>query len=180
ASALESLTERVYDQLRDLANLALGKDWAAKSLQPTELVHEAYLKLMGAQNVDWNNRSHFFAVAGRVMRRVLVDRARNRNARKRGGDATKISIESGAADFAEANRRTVDLIELDLALKELENQGEDLSRLVELRFFAGMTIEETAEVLGVSPRTVKRDWQFAKAWLKRRLEPQTEKGCRHA
>ena len=125
ASALESLTERVYDQLRELANLAFGKDWAAKSLQPTENVHEAYLKLMGAQNIDWNNRSHFFAVAGRVMRRVLVDRARNRNARKRGGDAAKISIESGAADFAEANRRTVDLIELDLALKELENQGED-------------------------------------------------------
>jgi RNA polymerase sigma-70 factor (ECF subfamily) len=166
ASALESLTERIYEQLRSLADDALGKDWAAKSLQPTELVHEAYLRLFGAQSVDWNNRSHFFAVASRLMRQILVDRARNRNARKRGGNATKISID---ADFADPNKQSVDLVELDLALKELAQQGEELSRLVELRFFVGMTVEETAGILGVSSRTVKRDWQFAKAWLKRRL-----------
>ncbi len=160
ASALESLTERIYEQLRCLADDALGKDWAAKSLQPTELVHEAYLRLFGAQNVDWNNR---------LMRQILVDRARNRNARKRGGNATKISIDSDLVDFADPNRQSVDLVELDLALKELAQQGEELSRLVELRFFVGMTVEETAEILGVSSRTVKRDWQFAKAWLKRRL-----------
>ena len=169
ASALESLTERIYDQLRSLADDALGKDWAAKSLQPTELVHEAYLRLFGAQSVDWNNRSHFFAVASRLMRQILVDRARNRNARKRGGNATKISIDADFVDFADPNKQSVDLVELDLALKELAQQGEELSRLVELRFFVGMTVEETAGILGVSPRTVKRDWQFAKAWLKRRL-----------
>ena len=169
ASALERLTERIYDQLRSLADDALGKDWAAKSLQPTELVHEAYLRLFGAQSVDWNNRSHFFAVASRLMRQILVDRARNRNARKRGGNATKISIDADFFDFADPNKQSVDLVELDLALKELAEQGEELSRLVELRFFVGMTVDETAEILGVSSRTVKRDWQFAKAWLKRRL-----------
>jgi RNA polymerase sigma factor (TIGR02999 family) len=169
ASALESLTERIYEQLRCLADDALGKDWAAKSLQPTELVHEAYLRLFGAQKVDWNNRSHFFAVASRLMRQILVDRARNRNARKRGGNATKISIDADFVDFADPNRQSVDLVELDLALKELAQQGEELSRLVELRFFVGMTVEETAGILGVSSRTVKRDWKFAKAWLKRRL-----------
>ena len=103
------------------------------------------------------------------MRQILVDRARNRNARKRGGNATKISIDADLVDFADPNRQSVDLVELDLALKELAQQGEELSRLVELRFFVGMTVEETAEILGVSSRTVKRDWQFAKAWLKRRL-----------
>jgi len=169
ASALESLTERIYDQLRQLADEALGKDWAAKSLQPTELVHEAYLRLVGAQNIDWNNRSHFFAVASRLMRQILVDRARNRNAWKRGGNATKISFESDLVDLAEPNTQSIDLVELDLALKELAHHGADLGRLVELRFFVGMTVEETAQILGVSPRTVKRDWQFAKAWLKRRL-----------
>src|SRR5260370_8560955 len=118
ASALESLTERIYEQLRCLADDALGKDWAAKSLQPTELVHEAYLRLFGAQNVDWNNRSHFFAVASRLMRQILVDRARNRNARKRGANATKISIDSDPVDFADPNNNSFHLCDLDMAFNK--------------------------------------------------------------
>src|SRR5258708_756353 len=114
ASALESLTERIYEQLRCLADDALGKDWAAKSLQPTELVHEAYLRLFGAQNVDWNNRSHFFAVASRLMRQILVDRARNRNARKPGGNATKISINSALVNSPAPTSQPFHLPHLDL------------------------------------------------------------------
>ena len=168
-SALESLTERVYGQLRQLADNAIGKDWGIKSLQPTELVHEAYLKLMGAQQVDWKSRAHFFGVASRLMRQILVDRARRRTAQKRGGSVPKISIESVSVDLGKQSDHFVDLVGLDIALNELARQDGELSRLVELRFFSGLTVEETAEVLGVSARTVKRDWRLAKAWLRRRL-----------
>jgi RNA polymerase sigma factor (TIGR02999 family) len=167
-AALENLNERIYSQLRVLADSALGRDWGSKSLQPTELVHEAYLRLMGARAVDWKSRAHFFGIASRVMRQILVDRARRRAAQKRGGSA-RISLESGVIDVADQRSDFVDLIGLDLALSELASQDDELSRLVELRFFSGMTVEETAEVLGVSARTVKRDWRLAKAWLKRRL-----------
>jgi RNA polymerase sigma-70 factor, ECF subfamily len=168
-SALDSLIERIYNQLRQLADNALGDEWGNKSLQPTELVHEACLRLMAAQNVDWKSRAHFFGIAGRLMRQILVDRARSRLAQKRGGSAAKISIESAAIDVGDKRAEFIDLVSLDLALTELANHDNDLGRLVELRFFAGMTVEETAEVLGVSARTVKRDWRLAKAWLKRRL-----------
>jgi RNA polymerase sigma factor (TIGR02999 family) len=168
-AALEKLTERIYGQLRRLADNALGKDWGNKSLQPTELVHETYLRLVGAQQVDWKSRAHFFGIASRVMRQILVDRARKRAARKRGGNAAKISIESGGLDPRDQHGEFIDLVGLDLALAELAVQDDELSRLVELRFFSGLTVEETAEVLGISARTVKRDWRLAKAWLKRRL-----------
>ncbi|MBV8226469.1 MAG: sigma-70 family RNA polymerase sigma factor, partial [Verrucomicrobia bacterium] len=168
-SALESLTERIYGQLRKLADNALSKDWGTKSLQPTELVHEAYLRLMGAQHVDWKSRAHFMGVASRQMRQILVDRARRRAAEKRGGGAAKISIESAAVDVGDQRGDFVDLVGLDLALTELARKDDELGRLVELRFFSGLTVEETAEVLGVSARTVKRDWRLAKAWLRRRL-----------
>jgi RNA polymerase sigma factor (TIGR02999 family) len=168
-AALESLTERIYGQLRKLADNALSKDWGTKSLQPTELVHEAYLKLLGGQHVDWKSRAHFLGVVSRQMRQILVDRARRRAAEKRGGGAAKISIESGAIDLGDQRGDFVDLVGLDLALSELTHQDGELGRLVELRFFSGLTVEETAEVLGISARTVKRDWRFAKAWLKRRL-----------
>ena len=167
-AAPENLTERIYAQLRVLADNALGKDWGSKSLQPTELVHEAYLRLMGARTMDWKSRAHFFGIASRVMRQILVDRARRRAAQKRGGSA-RISLESGVVDVVDQRSEFVDLVGLDLALNELAIQDDELSRLVELRFFSGMTVEETAEVLGVSARTVKRDWRLAKAWLKRRL-----------
>jgi len=168
-SALESLTEKIYGQLRKLADNALSKDWGAKSLQPTELVHEAYLRLMGAQHVDWKSRAHFMGIASRQMRQILVDRARRRAAEKRGGGAAKISIESGTVDVGDHHGDFVDLVGLDLALTELARKDNELGRLVELRFFSGLTVEETAEVLGISARTVKRDWRLAKAWLKRRL-----------
>ena len=168
-SALDYLTERIYGQLRRLADNALGKDWGDKSLQPTELVHEAYLRLLDTKQVDWKSRAHFFGVASRLMRQILVDRARRRAAQKRGGGAPKISIESGAVDVGDQRGEFVDLVGLDLALTELAQQDDELGRLVELRFFSGLTVEETAEVLGVSARTVKRDWRLAKAWLKRRL-----------
>jgi RNA polymerase sigma factor (TIGR02999 family) len=168
-AALEKLTERIYGQLRQLANNALDRDWGNQSLQPTELVHESYLRLVGAQHVDWKSRAHFFAIASRVMRRILVDRARKRAAQKRGGHAAKISIEFGSLDPGDQRREVIDLVGLDLALAELALKDDELSRLVELRFFSGLTVEETAEVVGISARTVKRDWRLAKAWLKRRL-----------
>jgi RNA polymerase sigma factor (TIGR02999 family) len=168
-SALERLTERIYGQLRKLADNALSKDWGTKSLQPTELVHEAYLRLMGAQHVDWKSRAHFMGVASRQMRQILVDRARRRGAEKRGGGVAKVSIESGNFDVGDERGNFVDLVGLDLALTELSRKDDELGRLVELRFFSGLTVEETAEVLGISARTVKRDWRLAKAWLKRRL-----------
>jgi RNA polymerase sigma factor (TIGR02999 family) len=169
ASALDRLTERIYDQLRLLADQALGKDWGNKSLQPTELVHEAYLRLVDAKQIDWKSRSHFFGVAARLMRQILVDRARSRVAEKRGGGALKVSIQSVEVDLPDPRGQPIDLIGLDLALKELTDLDLDQARVVELRFFAGMTVEETAEVLGVSARTVKREWRMAKAWLRRRL-----------
>jgi RNA polymerase sigma-70 factor, ECF subfamily len=169
ANVFDRLTERVYDQLRLLADQALSVDWSNKSLQPTELVHEAYLRLIDAKQLDWKNRSHFFAISARLMRQILVDRARARMAEKRGGQVTKLSIQSAATDVVDQRGQPIDLISLDLALQELTDLDRDQGRLVELRFFAGMTVEETAEVLGVSTRTIKRDWRLAKAWLRRRL-----------
>ena len=169
ATIFDRLTERVYDQLRFLADQALVKDQANKSLQPTELVHEAYLRLVDAKQLNWKNRSHFFGIAARLMREILVDRARARGAEKRGGRVAKLSIQSMALDVADPHSQPIDLISLDLALEELTALDHDQGRLVELRFFAGMTVEETAEVLGVSVRTIKRDWRLAKAWLRRRL-----------
>jgi RNA polymerase sigma factor (TIGR02999 family) len=168
-AALDRLTERLYNQLRVLAERALGKDWGNKSLQPTELVHEAYLRLVDAKALDWKSRSHFFGVAARLMRQILVDQARTRNAAKRGGGTLKVSIQSDDVDVPDPHAQVVDLIGLDLALRELSTLDLDQGRVVELRFFAGMSVEETAEALGVSARTVKRDWRLAKAWLRRRL-----------
>lgn len=169
ATVFDRLTERVYDQLRLLADHALAEDWANRSLQPTELVHEAYLRLVDTKQLDWKNRSHFFGIAARLMRQILVDRARARMAEKRGGRVAKLSIQSVPIDVADPRGQPIDLISLDLALQELTDLDHEQGRLVELRFFAGMTVEETAEVLGVSARTIKRDWRLAKAWLRRRL-----------
>jgi RNA polymerase sigma factor (TIGR02999 family) len=144
ASAFDRLAERVYDQLRHLADQAMGKDWDNKSLQPTELVHEAYLRLLDAKQLDWKSRSHFFGVAARLMRQILVDRARARAAQKRGGGALRVSLESAEIDVPDPHGQPIDLISLDLALRELTNLDLDQGRIVELRFFAGMAVEETA------------------------------------
>lgn len=167
ASALHRVTEKMYSQLKDVADRTLSRDWGTKSLQPTELVHETFLRLAAMKQFGWKDRQHFFGIVARLMRQILVDRARYKLADKRGGGMVITSDQSdGIADEA---RLTVDLIGLDLALKELADKDEDLCRIVELRFFGGMTVKETAQVLGISPRTVERDWRLAKAWLRRRL-----------
>jgi RNA polymerase sigma factor (TIGR02999 family) len=152
----------VYAELRKLAGGYLQAERADHTLQATALVHEAYIRLVDWENVTWQNRAHFFALAAQVMRNVLVDHARERHAQKRGGRLTKLSLEE-AISFPQ--QKEVDLIALDDALKELAEFDQTQSRIVELRFFGGLTIEETAEALRISPATVKREWTLAKAWL---------------
>lgn len=160
--ALDALVPLVYGELRRQANRYLGRQRAGHTLQPTAVVHEAFLKLVGHKNVSWNGRSHFFAVASKAMRQVLVDHARKKHAEKRGGDASRIVLDEGVASTPP---RSVDLAALDDALKRLEALDAEQARIVELRFFGGLTVEETAEVLGSSPATVKRAWRSARAWL---------------
>ena len=161
-TAPERLMPLVYDELRKLAQAYLHDERINHTLQATALVHEAYLRLVDWQNVTWQNRAHFFAVAAQMMRRILVDHAREKNAQKRGGEWTKLSLDE-AISFPQQNE--VDVVALDDALKDLEKLDPEQSRIVELRFFGGLTIEETAEVMRRSPATVKREWTMAKAWL---------------
>ena len=163
SQAFRRLIDRVYDRLRLLAAQALRKNWVNQSLQPTELVHEVYLKLASAKPPNWKDRGHFFRLAARMMRQILVDRARAKAAQKRDANRVPIEPESMAAETSD------NLVSLDEALKELGQIDQDQEQLVELRFFLGLTIEETAEVLGVSAGTISRNWRLAKAWLKRRL-----------
>jgi RNA polymerase sigma factor (TIGR02999 family) len=164
--ALEKLLPMVYEELRRLANSRLRNQRPDHTLQPTALVNEAYLHLIDCNNIQWQNRAHFFGVAAQLMRNILVDHARSHQAAKRGGDRHKVSID----DLPElAKGQDVDLIALDDALKGLAAIDEQKSRLVELRYFGGLTIEEAAEVLGVSPATVKREWNMARAWLLREM-----------
>jgi RNA polymerase sigma-70 factor (ECF subfamily) len=164
--ALEELLPFVYGELRQVADRYLRKEREGHTLQPTALVHEAFLRLIG-QNVTWQNRAHFFGVAAEMMRRILVDHARKRQAGKRGGGLELVRIEDGM-DFAE--HRDLDLVALDEALTQLATFDPQQSRIIELRFFAGLGIEETAEALGVSASTIKREWRVARAWLLRELE----------
>ena len=165
-TARDRLFEAMYGELRRLAGARLRGERPDVSLAPTALVHEAYLKLIDQRRVQWQNRTHFFAIAGQVMRRILVDHARARGAAKRGGNATipLDEIEVGIAG------REVDVLALDAALDKLASVDRRQSELVELRFFAGLTVDETAAALDVSPITVKRDWALAKAWLFRALQ----------
>jgi RNA polymerase sigma-70 factor (ECF subfamily) len=169
--AADEFVPLVYDELRRLARSLLGSE-ALRTLQPTALVHEAYLKLIGQDEVDWQGRTHFFRVAAQQVRRVLIDGVRAREAEKRGGGATTITFGDGA-ELSSADSPSsigpVDVLALEEALEELERIGERQYRVVELRFFAGLSIEETARALGFSERTVKEDWTFARAWLDRRL-----------
>ena len=166
AAALDRLLPLIYAELRRIASRHLRRERLGHTLQPTALVHEAYLKLVQATELEWRDRAHFFAVAARVMRQILVDHARARQAGKRGGALRKVSIEDVAAPGVTAD---VDLLALDTALGRLAHFDPQQSRVVELRYFGGLTIEETAEVIGVSPATVKREWMMAKAWLRREL-----------
>jgi len=169
--ALERLFPLVYDELRLIGERQLRGERAGQTLQPTAVVHEAYLRLVDQSRANWQNRSQFYAVAARMMRRVLVDHARHRDRVKRGAGAPRISLDDGfdAVDTPAAPVDLVDLIDLNDALERLGQLDAEQARLVELRFFGGLTIEETAEVLGSSPATVKRDWASARAWLYREL-----------
>jgi RNA polymerase sigma-70 factor, ECF subfamily len=167
--ALERLLPLVYRELRRIAARQLRAERRAHSLDPTALVHELYLRLVDQRSATWQNRAQFFGLAAQLMRRILVDHARARQAAKRGGGLTVALI----GDVADPTREAAaaDIIDLDRALLALERQDADQARLVELRFFAGLTVEEAAHVLDRSPRTVKREWRLAKAWLLRELRP---------
>jgi RNA polymerase sigma-70 factor, ECF subfamily len=160
--ALYELLPAVYTELRRLASSYLRRERPDHTLQATALVHEAYLKLIDQHSVNWQNRAHFFGVAAQLMRRILVDHARTHLREKRGGQMQRLSLDD-AISWAE--ERDVDLVVLDDALTELAKFDERKSRLVELRFFSGLSIEETAEILRIAPSTVLRDWSLAKAWL---------------
>lgn len=166
-AALDQLFPIVYDELRRLARSYLRREAAGHTLQPTALVHEAYLRLIDQRSVSWQNRAQFFGLSAQMMRRILVNHALSRRADKRGGDAHKVPLDD-AVDLLAA--RSVDLIALDEALTALNAFDPRQSQIVELRFFGGLTIEEAAEVAGISPATVKREWTAAKLWLMRELD----------
>jgi RNA polymerase sigma factor (TIGR02999 family) len=152
----------VYDELRRMANGYMRRERTGHTLQATALVHEAYLKLLGQHSVDWQNRAHFFGIAAHLMRRVLIDHARGHVRDKRGGGAEAVPLEEDLVFSAE---KSADFLELDSALERLAAIDARQAKIVEMRFFGGLTVEETAEVLGISAKTVKRDWTVAKAWL---------------
>lgn len=170
-AAFDSLFAVVYDELRRMASSYMRRERSDHTLQTTALVHEAYLKLVKQSDSPLQNRVHFFAVAAKVMRQVLIDHARTRHYEKRGGKAVRISLEEAAVL---SDERAEALIALDEALTELSAKDERQSKIVEMRYFAGLTIAETADYLEVSPDTVSRDWNMSKAWLYRRLNPQVE------
>jgi RNA polymerase sigma factor (TIGR02999 family) len=164
--ALDALTPLVYDELRRLAKSYLRRERPDHTLDGTALVHEAYMRLVDQRNVEWRNRNHFFALAAELIRRILVDHARARIAAKRGGSNVKLSLDEA---LAPADEKDLNILALDDALLALGKADPQQSRIVELRYFAGLTIEETADVMEISPATVKRDWTTAKAFLKREM-----------
>ena len=161
-AALEQLVPLVDTELRRLAQRYIGRERPGHTLQASALINEVYVRLIDWNNARWEDRAHFFGVAARLMRRTLVDHARRRQYQKRGGNAITISLDEAAIASTE---RSADVIAIDEALKRLAEFDSRKSQIVELRFFGGLTVEETAEVLAVSPRTVKREWQLARAWL---------------
>jgi RNA polymerase sigma factor (TIGR02999 family) len=165
-TALDQLLPLVYGELRGVAARQLRKERSGHTLQPTALVHEVFIRLVDQRQVDWQNRAHFFGVAAQVMRRILVDHARRHGASKRGDGVPRVPIDE-AKDVAAANE--IPILALDHALHRLETIDAELARIVELRAFGGLTIEEAAQVLSVSPSTAKRDWRTARAWLHREL-----------
>jgi RNA polymerase sigma-70 factor, ECF subfamily len=166
--ALEGLIPAVYAELRRIASRYLRRESEGHLLQPTALVHEAYLRLIDQDRVHWQNRAQFFGIAAQLMRRVLVDHARKRKSGKRGGGEPAIALQDHMASSLPDG---IDVIAVDRALERLTTIYPEQARLVELRYFGGLTIEETGEVLGLSPATVKRQWTVARAWLQRDLAP---------
>lgn len=166
--ALDALLPLVYQELRRLAHLQLRQERPNHTLQSAALVHEAYLRLIGANPPAWESRAHFFAIAAQLMRQILVDYARRRGAAKRGGSVCKVSLDDAEAALA-PRRSDVDILALDEALQALAKIDQRQSRVVELRFFAGLTLEEISQALDVAPATVQRDWTVARAWLHRQI-----------
>jgi RNA polymerase sigma factor (TIGR02999 family) len=167
--ALDRLIPFVYDELRLIASRHLAHEQRRDAIQTTALVNEAYMKLVDQRQVDWQNRAHFFAIAARIMRRILVDDARRRLRQKRGSGAITISLEDMTSSTQQVPPDMLDVISVDRALRDLEKIDADQARIVELRFFGGLTVEETGAVLGISRATVEREWAFAKGWLHRAL-----------
>jgi RNA polymerase sigma factor (TIGR02999 family) len=165
-TALEALMPLVHDELRRIARRCLYGEVANHSVQATELVNEAFLRLVDVQHIDWQNRTHFLAMSARLMRRVLVDLARSRGANKRGGGAVRVTLGDATIGGVAPD---ADVIRLDDALQALAALDDRKSRVVELRFFGGLTVDEIAVALQVSSKTVLRDWEFARAWLQREL-----------
>lgn len=180
-SALAQLMPAVYAELRRIAARAMRRESAGHTLQPTALVNEAYLRLIQQERTNWRNRAHFFAIAAQLMRRILVDHVRRRQRQRRGGEHVLITLESmpdiAANTTAFGPSDTVDVLALDAALSKLENLAPRQCRIVELRFFSGLTVEATAEALGISAITVKREWAMAKTFLYRELRPMREAVC---
>jgi RNA polymerase sigma factor (TIGR02999 family) len=176
--ALDRLTPLVYEHLCRLARHYVRKEQAPGRIEATALVHEAYVKLVDANKVDWQDRAHFYAVSARIMRRILVDAARARRSAKRGGDVQHVE-HTTAVDFdalpSAASDRAADICALDDALGELAAMDPRRAQVVELRFFGGLSVEETAEALSVSPQTVMRDWKLARAWLARELRRSSDR-----
>ena len=173
--AVAKLVPLLYRELRRMAGAYLNSERRNHTLQPTALVHEAYLRLVDQKDVQWQNRQHFFGVSAQVMRRILVDHARSHEAVKRGGAVPRVSLDEA---IVISKARSAELLALDEALTRLAALDPRQARIIELRFFGGLTVEETAQVLGISPATVKRDWNMAKAWLNRevRKEKRSEGG----
>jgi len=163
-AARDELMPLVYEELRRLAHQYMSRERPGHTLQTSALLNEAYLRLVDQKNIDWQGRAHFFGIAARLMRQVLVDYARKRGYAKRGGDAHRVPLDEA---MIVSEERAADVVALDDALKSLAEIDPRQSQIVELRFFGGLSIEETAEVLAVSPGTVMRDWTLAKAWLRR-------------
>lgn len=173
AHATNDLFPIVYDELRDLAGKFLAGERAGHTLQPTALVNEAYMRLVGPGGPQWESRAHFFGAAARAIRRILTDHARGKQSLKRGGSAKRVGLEDIADSVPETGVRIddegPDFVAIDRALEKLAKIDEGKARVVELRFFAGLTVDQAAAALGVSPSTVARDWQFARLWLHREL-----------
>jgi RNA polymerase sigma factor (TIGR02999 family) len=166
AADLGDMLPQVYDELRRVAGNFLRRERVDHTLQPTALVHEAYLRLTNQRSVDWSNRAQFMAVAARMMRRILVTHAIARRTEKRGGDTPRVNLDTALDVMDEEN---VFAIEVNQALRQLEELDPRQGQIAELRFFGGLTVEETAQVVGISPATVKREWNVAKRWLERQL-----------
>src|SRR5687768_8464297 len=169
--ALDQLIPIVYDELRRQAARYLRRERVGHTLQTTALIHEAYLRLIDQKNVQWQNRAQFFGIAAQLMRRILVDHARTKKRAKRGGSDIRVSLADAEASV---KAQELDVVALSEALDRLERIDEQQSKIVELRFFSGLTVEETAAVLDISPATVKRDWSMAKAWLHREISGEVD------